>query len=110
MVCAGLGTARMARDVGLLPVRPAAHVRLIFQLRGAPPERVACLQDSSGDFGEVGVYAAPYPGNSEVREDGSFVDPEALDALKLGRALAGAAMAEELEEDLRPSAALGRPG
>ncbi|MEV5518690.1 FAD-dependent oxidoreductase [Streptomyces flaveolus] len=62
VVCAGLGTARLARSVGLsLPVQPAAHVRLTFQVRGAPPERVACLQDNSGDFGEVGVYAAPYP-------------------------------------------------
>ncbi|MEH0415569.1 FAD-dependent oxidoreductase [Streptomyces scabiei] len=92
VVCAGLGTARLARNMGLsLPIRSAAHVRLTFQVRGAPPERVACLQDSSGDFGEVGVYAAPYPGNSryavglsqtvEVREDGSVVDPEALAAL-----------------------------
>ncbi|MGW4197715.1 NAD(P)/FAD-dependent oxidoreductase [Streptomyces sp. NPDC005004] len=179
VVCAGLGTARLARDVGLsLPVQPAAHVRLTFQVRGAPPERVACLQDSSGDFGEVGVYAAPYPGNSryavglsqtvEIREDGSFADPEALAALndrardyvaralpgldpepveylhcwvtslpwsedgmavweadgiffaaghnlfkqapRLGRALAGAALAEGLEDDLRPAAELGRPG
>lgn len=178
VVCAGLGTARLARNVGLsLPIRSAAHVRLTFQVRGAPPERVACLQDSSGDFGEVGVYAAPSPGNSryavglsqtvEVREDGSVVDPEALAALsdrarsyvsralprldpepvehlhcwvtslpwsedgiavweadriffaaghnlfkqapRLGRALAGAAMAEELEENLRPAAALGQP-
>ncbi|MFG3182377.1 NAD(P)/FAD-dependent oxidoreductase [Streptomyces nigra] len=178
VVCAGLSTARLARNVGLsLPVQPAAHVRLTFQVRGAPPERVACLQDSSGDFGEVGVYAAPYPGNSryavglsetvEVREDGSFADPNALVALndrarayvsralpgldpepveylhcwvtslpwsedgmavweadrifftaghnlfkqapRLGRALAGAAMAEGLEESLRPAATLGRP-
>ncbi|MGW3354488.1 NAD(P)/FAD-dependent oxidoreductase [Streptomyces bungoensis] len=175
VVCAGLNTARLARNVGLsLPVRPAAHVRLTFQVRGAPPERVACLQDSSG---EVGVYAAPYPGNSryavglsqtvEVREDGSFADPNALAALndrarayvsralpgidpepveylhcwvtslpwsedgmavweadriffaaghnlfkqapRLGRALAGAAMAGELEENLRPTATLGQP-
>ncbi|MFB6594342.1 NAD(P)/FAD-dependent oxidoreductase [Streptomyces diastaticus] len=178
VVCAGVGTARLARNVGLsLPVQPAAHVRLTFQVRGAPPERVACLQDSSGDFGEVGVYAAPYPGNSryavglsetvEVREDGSFADAEALTALsdrarayishalpgldpepverlncwvtslpwsedgmavweadriffaaghnlfkqapRLGRALAGAAMDDELEENLRPAAALGQP-
>ncbi|MFF4209374.1 NAD(P)/FAD-dependent oxidoreductase [Streptomyces sp. NPDC001796] len=92
VVCAGLGTARLARNVGLsLPVRPAAHVRLTFRVRGAPPERVACLQDGSGDFGETGVYAAPYPGNRryavglsqtvEVREDGSFADPAALVAL-----------------------------
>ncbi|WP_333766865.1 NAD(P)/FAD-dependent oxidoreductase [Streptomyces sp. IBSBF 2435] len=178
VVCAGLHTARLARGVGLsLPVQPAAHVRLTFQVGGAPPQRVACLQDSSGDFGEVGVYAAPYPGNSryavglsqtvQVREDGSFADPHALVALndrarvyvsralpgldpepveylhcwvtslpwsedgmavweadgiffaaghnlfkqapRLGRALAGAAVGEGLEEDLRPAAALGRP-
>ncbi|PRH78965.1 amino acid oxidase [Streptomyces solincola] len=178
VVCAGLGTARLARNVGLsLPVQPAAHVRLTFQVRGSPPQQVACLQDSSGDFGEVGVYAAPYPGNSryavglsqtvEVREDGSFADPNALVALndrarayvshalpgldpepveylhcwvtslpwsedgmavweadrilfaaghnlfkqapRLGRALAGAAMDEELEEILRPAATLGQP-
>ncbi|WP_244221302.1 NAD(P)/FAD-dependent oxidoreductase [Streptomyces nigra] len=179
VVCAGVSSARLARNVGLsLPVQPAAHVRLTFQVRGAPPDRVACLQDSSGDFGEVGVYAAPYPGNSryavglsqtvDVREDGSFADPSALVALNdrarayvsralpglapepveylhcwvtslpwsedgmavweadrifftaghnlfkqapwLGRALAAAAMAEGLEENLRPAAALGRPG
>ncbi|KUN25076.1 amino acid oxidase [Streptomyces antibioticus] len=178
VVCAGRDTTRLARNVGLsLPVRPAAHVRLTFQVRGAPPARVACLQDSSGDFGEVGVYAAPYPGNSryavglsqtvEVREDGSIADPEELVALndrarayvsralpgldpepveylhcwvtslpwsedgmavweadrifftaghnlfkqapRLGRALAGAAMAEGLEENLRPAAELGKP-
>jgi sarcosine oxidase len=178
VVCAGLHTARMARGVGLsLPVRPAAHVRLTFQVRGAPPEQVACLQDSSGDFGETGVYAAPYPGNGryavglsqtvEVREDGSFADPGELVALnerarayvsralpgldpepveylhcwvtslpwsedgmavweadgiffaaghnlfkqapRLGRALAGAALGQGLENDLRPAAELGRP-
>ncbi|MEU6852245.1 FAD-binding oxidoreductase [Actinacidiphila alni] len=178
VVCAGLGTARLARGVGLsLPVRPAAHVRLTFRVRGTPPERVACLQDSSGHFGETGVYAAPYPGNDRyavglsqtvgVREDGSFVDPGELVALndrarayvsralpgldpepveylhcwvtslpwsedgmavweaegiffaaghnlfkqapRLGRALAGAATGEGLEEDLRPAAKLGRP-
>lgn len=49
VVCAGLGTARLARSVGLsVPVQPAAHVRLTFQVRGTPPERVVCLQDSSG--------------------------------------------------------------
>ncbi|TGN76461.1 FAD-binding oxidoreductase [Streptomyces bauhiniae] len=178
VVCAGLGTAQLARTVGLsLPVQPAAHVRLTFQVEGTPPERVACLQDSSGEFGEVGVYAVPYPGNSryavglsqtvEVREDGSFADPAALAELSdrahayvtralpgldpepvehlhcwvtslpwsedgmavwetggiffaaghnlfkqapvLGRALAAAATGEELEADLRPAAALGRP-
>ena len=89
VVCAGRGTAGLARAVGLsLPVRPAAHVRLTFAVRGDPPARLACLQDGSGAFGETGVYAAPLPGNRryalglsqtvEVRDDGSVVDPAGL--------------------------------
>jgi len=51
-------------------------------------QRLACLRDSSGDFGEVGTYAAPLPGNRRyavglsetigVKEDGSFIDLEGL--------------------------------
>ncbi|WP_281965985.1 NAD(P)/FAD-dependent oxidoreductase [Serinicoccus marinus] len=92
VVCAGRETARLARSVGLsLPVRLAAHVRLTFDVRSAPPAQVACLQDSSGEFGEVGVYAAPLPGNSRyavglsqtvgVRDDGTFIDPAAIRSL-----------------------------
>ncbi len=74
-----------------LPVRLGAHVRGAFEVRGDPPPRLACLQDSSGQFGEVGAYAAPVAGNRryavglsqavEVREDGSLVDPGALASL-----------------------------
>jgi sarcosine oxidase len=89
VVCAGRGSAALARAVGLsLPVDLQAHVRSTFAVRGEPPGRLACLQDSSGAFGETGVYAAPTPGNrayavglSEtvaVRDDGSVVDPAAL--------------------------------
>ncbi|OLT40923.1 amino acid oxidase [Serinicoccus sp. CNJ-927] len=92
VVCAGRETARLARSIGLsLPVRLAAHVRLTFDVRSAPPAQVACLQDSSGEFGEVGVYAAPQPGNSRyavglsqtvgVRDDGTFIDPAAIRSL-----------------------------
>jgi sarcosine oxidase len=93
VVCAGRGTAQLARGVGLsLPVSLAAHVRLTFALRdGDPPPRLACLQDGSGDFGEAGIYAAPVAGNRqyalglsetcEVQEDGSLLDPAALAAL-----------------------------
>jgi sarcosine oxidase len=93
VVCAGRGTSRLARGLGLsLPISPAAHVRLTFALRdGDPPTRLACLQDGSGDFGEVGIYAAPVSGNRqyalglsetcEVQEDGSLLDPAALAAL-----------------------------
>lgn len=96
IVCAGRETARLARSVGLsLPVRLAAHVRLTFGVKDAAPARVACLQDGSGTFGEVGVYATPLPGNGRyavglsetvgVRDDGTFIDPEALASLD-GRA------------------------
>jgi sarcosine oxidase len=92
VVCAGRETARLARGVGLaLPVRLAAHVRLTFDVKGAAPDRVACFQDGSGEFGEVGMYATPLPGNSRyavglsqtvgVREDGALVDPDALASL-----------------------------
>ena len=89
VVCAGRGTGPLAAGAGLeLPVRVAAHVRLTFAVRGDPPPRLACLQDGSGDFGEVGVYGAPLPGNRryalglsgtvDVHPDGSVVDPAGL--------------------------------
>jgi sarcosine oxidase len=92
VVCAGRDTARLARGVGFsLPVRLAAHVRLTFDVNGAPPDRIACLQDGSGEFGEAGVYATPMPGNRRysvglsqavaVRDDGALLDPAELAAL-----------------------------
>lgn len=81
VVCAGRGTAALARRLGmLLPVRTTASVRLMFRVRrrgfsshsgesGSATFRVrdaaaelACLQDSSGAFGEVGVYGTPVAG------------------------------------------------
>jgi sarcosine oxidase len=92
VVCAGRGTAQLARGVGLsLPVRAAAHVRCTFAVRGEPPTWLACLQDGSGEFGETGTYGTPVPGNRrysvglsqtvEVKEDGSLFDPGGLAAL-----------------------------
>lgn len=92
VVCAGRGTAQLARGVGLsLPVRLAAHVRLTFRLRVDPPPRLACLQDGSGTFGEFGVYGAPLAGNRsyalglsqtvDVQEDGSLLEPAGLSGL-----------------------------
>jgi sarcosine oxidase len=92
VVCAGRGTAALARTVGMaLPVDLAAHVRATFAVTGDPPPRLACLQDSSGEFPETGVYAAPEPGNGrysvglsetlEASEDGGLADPEAFAAL-----------------------------
>jgi sarcosine oxidase len=64
IVCAGRGTAALARGAGLeVPVRVLAHVRLAFAVRGEAPERLACLLDGSGAFGETGAYADPLPGN-----------------------------------------------
>jgi sarcosine oxidase len=96
VVCAGRGTAPLARTAGLsLPVRTAAHVRLTFAVRGDPPARLATLQDSSGRFGETGVYAAATPGNThfalglsettDAHEDGGVLDAGELAALA-GRA------------------------
>ena len=92
VVCAGRGTAALARGVGLsLPVRMAAHARLTFAVKGDPPRHLACLQDSSGSFGEAAAYAGPLPGNRryalgisetvDVLEDGSLLDPASLASL-----------------------------
>jgi sarcosine oxidase len=88
VVCAGRGTAALARGAGLpLPVRQAAHVRLTFRVRGEPPERLACLLDSTSDGG---AYADPMPGNAAyavgiddtpVHEDGSLIETAGLSAI-----------------------------
>jgi sarcosine oxidase len=89
VVCAGRGTAHLARSVGLtLPVKQGAHVRLTYAVRGGPPTTLATLQDSSGVFGETGVYAAALPGNggyglglsqtTRARDDGSLVAADEL--------------------------------
>jgi sarcosine oxidase len=91
VICAGRGTAALARGVGLsLPLSLAAHARVTFDVRDES-ELLACLQDGSGEFGEVGAYAAAQPGNRRyavgvaetvgVKDDGSFVDPESLASL-----------------------------
>jgi sarcosine oxidase len=177
VVCAGRGTARLARGLGLtLPVRLGAHVRVTFAVRGDAPDRLACLLDGSGAFGEPHVYAAPTPGNAsygvglaeaiDAQDDGTLTDPEGLASMTtrttayvsralpgldpepvdfrhcwatwlpwgddgigvweragalfvagnnlfkhapaLGRALARAALGEELPDSLRPEAKLGR--
>jgi sarcosine oxidase len=93
IVCAGRQTPRLARTMGLtLPVAHSAHVRVTFALRGAAPERLACFQDGSGEYGETGVYAAPLPGNARYAvgvaeetaadEGGSLSDPDELAELE----------------------------
>ena len=88
VVCAGRGTAALARGAGLpLPLRQSAHVRLTYRVRGEPPARLACLLDGGGAFGEVGAYGDPLPGNAAyavgvgetpVHEHGSLLDPADL--------------------------------
>jgi sarcosine oxidase len=74
VVCAGRGTAPLARGVGLeLPVREASHVRLTFPLRGEPPERLPCLQHPDGAYGDA------YPGNDRFAVGmGDVADPAEL--------------------------------
>lgn len=91
VVCAGRGTAALARGAGLpLPLRQSAHVRLTYRVRGEPPQRLACLIDSSDAFGDIGGYADPLPGNAAyavgvddtpVHEDGSMIDTDGLPAI-----------------------------
>ena len=60
VVCAGRGTAALARSAGVdVPVTEAAHARLTFPVRGEPPARLPCLQHPDGAYGD------PLPGNGE---------------------------------------------
>jgi len=91
VVCAGRGTAALARGAGLpLPMRQAAHVRLTYTVRGEPPPRLACLLDSSATSGEASAYADPLPGNASyavglddtpLHDDGSLMDAGGLAAI-----------------------------
>jgi len=91
VLCAGRGTAALARGAGLpLPLRHAAHVRLTYAVRGDPPPRLACLLDASGAFGEAGGYGDPLPGNAAfavglddtpVHDDGSLIDAGGLPSI-----------------------------
>ncbi|MGC4964285.1 NAD(P)/FAD-dependent oxidoreductase [Gordonia sp. DT101] len=91
VICAGRGTAALARGVGLaLPVRLGAHVRVSFATRGRV-DRLPTLQDGSGAFGATGVYAAAYPDRSgyglglsenvEAHDDGAIDDGPRLTRL-----------------------------
>jgi len=88
IVCAGRETARLGRALDCaIPIALSAHVRLTFAVTGAPPARLACLQDGTGRFGEPAVYGAAMPGNAHfglgvstsvrAREDGALLDSDA---------------------------------
>ncbi|MDQ5894916.1 MAG: FAD-binding oxidoreductase [Actinomycetota bacterium] len=67
VVAAGMGTVGLAATAGVeLPVLLRAHVRITLPLRSpSPARRLACLQDSSGEFGETRGYGSPVRGNRE---------------------------------------------
>jgi len=92
VVCAGAGTAGLAQGAGLeLPIVREAALRLTFAVRDAPPLELACLQDTSGQFGEPSAYATPLPGNAtyavglggtlKLLPGGEAVDPGCLAAV-----------------------------
>jgi sarcosine oxidase len=91
VVCAGRGTAALGHGMGLsIPVELSAHVRATFEVVGEPPDQAACLQDGSGEFGEIGTYGAPVPGNTRYSlglaetteaDDAGVIDPASLAAL-----------------------------
>ena len=92
LVCAGRGTQALARGAGVsIPLEHSATLRITFATRMGPPPQLSTLQDSSGVFGESGVYGSPYPGNdryavgvgahASAGEDGSLTDPSELAAI-----------------------------
>lgn len=88
VICAGRGTAALARGVGLsVLVQLGAHVRVSFALRDTGI-RMPTVQDGSGVFGARGVYAAVYPDRSgyglgmaesvDAHDDGAIDDGAGL--------------------------------
>ncbi len=67
VVAAGAGTASLALTSGIeIPSTPQAHMRLTLPIKsGIWAPRLACLQDSSGTFGEAAAYGSPVQGNRE---------------------------------------------
>ncbi|AFR49151.1 NAD(P)/FAD-dependent oxidoreductase [Gordonia sp. KTR9] len=91
VVCAGRGTAPLARGLGVaIPVRLGAHVRVSFAVRDSNL-RLPTLQDGSGHFGADAVYAAGYPDRSayglgiaddiDAHDDGTLDDATRLGEL-----------------------------
>ena len=89
VVCAGRASPAIARSLGVeIPMTPALHGRVTFAVREPAGGPLACLQDSSGAWGEVGVYGAASPdrarfsigvaGEVPVAPDGAVTDPPAL--------------------------------
>jgi glycine/D-amino acid oxidase-like deaminating enzyme len=61
VLCAGQDTVRLARQFGLdLPIELSLHLRATFRVHGTPPDRMSCLQDSSGEYADT-AYGSPYP-------------------------------------------------
>ncbi len=67
VVAAGTATPQLAAKVGVeVPSAPQALVRLTAPLTSSrPAPRLACIQDSSGYFGETTAYGSPVRGNRE---------------------------------------------
>jgi sarcosine oxidase len=92
IVCAGRGTQALARSAGAsIPLEHSATLRVTFATKDRSPRRLSTLQDGSDVFGESGVYASPYPGNTHYAvgvgahasadEDGSMADTAELTAI-----------------------------
>jgi sarcosine oxidase len=90
VVCAGTSTAAIARGLGIaIPMKTTLHGRVAFAVRGAAPASVACLTDTTDDFGEPDMYGVAAPdrtrfsigvGETPAREDLSLLAPGGIGA------------------------------
>ncbi len=68
VVAAGTGTAALAATSGIsIPSTPQGHMRLTLPLVDSrvAAAQLACIQDTSGVFGESAAYGSPVRGNLE---------------------------------------------
>jgi sarcosine oxidase len=90
IVCAGTSTASLARSLGVaIPLRLTLHGRVAFAVRAEPPERLACLTDTTDTFGEPDMYGVASPDRTRfsigvaetlAREDLSLLAAEGIGA------------------------------
>jgi sarcosine oxidase len=91
IVCAGTSTTTLARGLGIaIPMKTTLHGRVAFAVRGEAPASVACLTDTTDDFGEPDMYGVASPdrtrfsvgvGETPAREGLGLLDPPAMSAV-----------------------------
>lgn len=81
VVCAGRETARLARSVGLLPVRLAAHVRLTFDVKASPRHESRACRTVAASSAKSASTRRRYRATAAIRSDSAKPSASAMTEL-----------------------------